>query len=67
MAEVIDLNTEHASSFLPWLEKYPQGLQWDAQIPVRPVFETLEDKLSNVITICPPELATDLDAEEYDY
>ncbi len=43
MAEVIDLNTEHASSFLPWLEKYPQGLQWDAQIPVRPVFETLED------------------------
>ena len=30
----------------PWLKNYPEGLKWDADIPVKPVYEMLDETVS---------------------
>ncbi len=32
---------------MPWLKKYPENLDWNAEIPIRPVFEILADTCRN--------------------
>ncbi len=34
----------------PWLDQYPDAVKWDADIPVRPVFEILDDTCRDYAT-----------------
>lgn len=37
------MNNIHNDKAYPWLKNYPPGITWDAAIPLRPVYEILEE------------------------